>query len=484
MANTAWSLEHDEHLWSQLGHVRLTPSGGLSGADREVASLAQHYNRTDGAIRSRMKHLHDPEHSAYKRLFGGLRESKPKTQSSSSRRERSSSDSLRRETPPPESLATSSRHIIDLADSSDEAGAGAPAASHGAPSRGAHASSGARAPSGAPSSDARLAAPAPPEAGLLNSGQRRALALVLAGYSLFLTGAAGTGKSFCLRSIIAALEAREGAGSVAVTAPTGIAATHIGGMTIHSWSGIGLGKGGADALVSRVLHSAPAVERWRAARTLVIDEVSMLDGVLFDALDAIGRAARGQPSLAFGGMQLLLCGDFFQLPPIFMPAGFAFQAGAWDDCSMRVCVLHEVVRQQGDGDFVEMLNELRVGYCSPATTAALARCAVGRKAAPSDGIHPTRLYCKNQDVDEENSAHLRALPGTPSVFPARDVWARPPEGRDAERALSTYLDKKAPARLELKLGAQVSMVGLAVICRVQSAACLCILFMMMPEAMC
>ena len=181
------------------------------------------------------------------------------------------------------------------------------------------------------------------------------------------------------------------ASGVPVTAPTGIAASHIGGQTIHSWAGIGLGKGDLEKLLAKVTSNHTAVDRWCRAKALVIDEVSMLDGHLFKMLEAIGRAVRGS-SLPFGGIQLVFCGDFFQLPPVSLAwAGFAFQTPAWASCNVTTHVLTEIVRQQGDQPFIGLLNEVRVGLCSPATTQALAACHVNVKPRPTDGILPTRL---------------------------------------------------------------------------------------------
>jgi ATP-dependent DNA helicase PIF1 len=158
--------------------------------------------------------------------------------------------------------------------------------------------------------------PAPPSVTIprtaLNDEQRLAADRVLGGENCFLTGAAGTGKSFLLRYIIQQLEARH-PGGVAVTAPTGIAASHVQGVTIHSWAGFGLGKGTISKLVDKVTSNATACQRWSRAHALLIDEVSMLDSHLFDALDAIGRAVCPDGThRPFGGLQLILCGDFFQ----------------------------------------------------------------------------------------------------------------------------------------------------------------------------
>jgi len=294
----------------------------------------------------------------------------------------------------------------------------------------------------------------------LNAGQRAAAEFVLAGGSAFFSGAAGTGKSFLLRFVIQELKKRAAGqeGAVAVTAPTGIAATNVGGVTIHSWAGVGLAKGRPDAVVAKVRASGPACARWRAASVLIIDEVSMLDSELFGVLDACGRQVRAQPARSFGGLQVVLCGDFFQLPPVGLGQfgkGFAFESPAWRTCGLRSVVLEEPVRQAGDTRFAKLLNELRLGHASPAALAELGRCHVRVKPLPSDGIVPTRLYCTNANVDVQNASRLGALPGPPHRFEARDTWKRTEGSSGEARKVLEMAEKKAAALLELKVGAQV-----------------------------
>eukprot|EP01138_Halocafeteria_seosinensis_P010381 gb/GECG01010599.1/.p1 GENE.gb/GECG01010599.1/~~gb/GECG01010599.1/.p1 ORF type:complete len:408 (+),score=51.60 gb/GECG01010599.1/:1-1224(+) len=155
----------------------------------------------------------------------------------------------------------------------------------------------------------------------LSEGQRSVLAAVLEGESVFFTGSAGTGKSHVLKICVDALKrsfynktgnrqyAEE---ALHVTAPTGIAACNIGGTTIHSFGGIGKGEGDTATLLKKVRSSRQAKERWQQCRVLVIDEISMLDAELFDKLEAIARAIRNNDQ-PFGGIQLILCGDFFSV---------------------------------------------------------------------------------------------------------------------------------------------------------------------------
>ncbi|KIJ07606.1 hypothetical protein PAXINDRAFT_158369 [Paxillus involutus ATCC 200175] len=183
----------------------------------------------------------------------------------------------------------------------------------------------------------------------LSDEQRDILAMIRAGRNIFFTGPAGTGKSVLLRAIIKYLRSVHG-GAVAITAPTGIAGLNIGGQTIHSWAGIGLGKEPGDQLKRRL--SGFARRRWMDAQALIIDEVSMLDGRLFDKLEAIARYIRNTER-PFGGIQLILSGDFFQLPPVpdqdstsRIEATFAFQAKTWRQCVDHMAILTKVFRQK------------------------------------------------------------------------------------------------------------------------------------------
>jgi len=121
---------------------------------------------------------------------------------------------------------------------------------------------------------------------------------------------------------------------------------------------------------------------------------------------------------------------------------------------MTTCLLVEVVRQKGDAQFTALLNEVRVGHCSAATTSALALCHVSRKPFPKDGIQPTRLYCTNKDVDAENASHLACLPGSLQTFTAGNLWKREPSSSGVA-AFNESIEKKAPRSLQLKIGAQV-----------------------------
>lgn len=168
--------------------------------------------------------------------------------------------------------------------------------------------------------------------------------------SVFFTGSAGTGKSVLMREIITSLRKKyvKEADRVAVTASTGLAACNVGGVTLHSFAGIGLGKEDVQELVKKIKKNQKAKHRWMRTKVLVIDEVSMVDGELFDKLESIARQLRnnGRP---FGGIQLVITGDFFQLPPVpdsGRVARFAFDAATWSTTIEHTIGLHHVFRQK------------------------------------------------------------------------------------------------------------------------------------------
>ena len=314
------------------------------------------------------------------------------------------------------------------------------------------------APNPASTSTASLAALTPAEAqanyAKMNARQRRVLDVVLdEGQNCHVYGPAGTGKSFAIATLIAMLHKKHGRDAVAVTAPTGIAAVAVGGTTIHRFIGAGLCKGPVDQVVRIVLRSPKAVKRWKETKVLIVDEVSMLDADLLMKVEACGRAARGAPSAPFGGLQLVVTGDFNQLPPVSRSGGpgestppFAFLAQAWKDAEFVSVRLTEVVRQR-ERALVDALNDIRDGRCGPATEALLRSL---NRPLPKDasGVLPTRLYCTNRSVDEENLAELNRLSGETVITKAVDFGS----GKALE---ALQRNVRAPSELRTKVGAQV-----------------------------
>ena len=171
--------------------------------------------------------------------------------------------------------------------------------------------------------------------------------------SVFFTGSAGTGKSVLLREIIKVLrnKYKREPDRVAVTASTGLAACNVGGVTLHSFGGIGLGKEAVPELVKKIKRNQKAKSRWMRTKVLIVDEISMVDGDLFDKLEAIARIIRnnGRP---FGGIQLVITGDFFQLPPVpdyGKISKFSFDAATWNTSIEHTIGLTQVFRQKDPG---------------------------------------------------------------------------------------------------------------------------------------
>lgn len=174
--------------------------------------------------------------------------------------------------------------------------------------------------------------------------------------SVFFTGSAGTGKSVLLREIIGVLRRnyKREIDRIAVTASTGLAACNVGGVTLHSFAGIGLGKEAVPELVKKIKRNPKAKLRWMRTKVLIVDEISMVDGDLFDKLEGIARTIRnnGRP---FGGIQLIITGDFFQLPPVpdqGRVAKFAFDAATWNTSIEHTIGLTQVFRQKNPGTLI------------------------------------------------------------------------------------------------------------------------------------
>lgn len=288
----------------------------------------------------------------------------------------------------------------------------------------------------------------------LSKEQESIIKLAENGHNIFYTGSAGTGKSILLREMIKILKGLYGRENVAVTASTGLAACNIGGITIHSFAGIGLGKGDADKLYKKVRRSRKHLRRWENIGALVVDEISMLDAELLDKLDFIARKIRKnhQP---FGGIQLIFCGDFFQLPPVSKdpnrPTKFAFESKAWKEGVKMTIMLQKVFRQRGDVKFIDMLNRMRLGNIDDETEREFKKLS---RPLPDDEIIPAELYSTRMEVERANNSRLSKLPGRVHVFNAIDGGALEDEELK-ERLLQNFL---APKELHLKVGAQVMMV--------------------------
>ncbi|XP_060941140.1 ATP-dependent DNA helicase PIF1 [Limanda limanda] len=277
----------------------------------------------------------------------------------------------------------------------------------------------------------------------LNKEQAAVLSAVLSGKNVFFTGSAGTGKSFLLKRIMGSLPPK----STFATASTGVAAAHIGGTTLHNFAGIGSGSAPLEQCIE--LAQRPGVlPHWTTCRHLIIDEVSMVQAQFFDKLESVARSVK-RSTEPFGGIQLIICGDFLQLPPVSKgkeKASFCFQARSWRKVIQVNMELTEV-RRQTDQTFISLLQAVRVGRVTEEVTAKLLKSAYHN--IERDGILATRLCTHKDDVELTNENKLQQLPGSVHVF----------EALDSDPNLVKTIDVHSPVNrlIQIKVGAQVML---------------------------
>lgn len=278
--------------------------------------------------------------------------------------------------------------------------------------------------------------------------QSEALNILKTGRNVYLTGVAGSGKTHVLNEYISYLKSHSI--SPAVTASTGIAATHLGGVTIHSWSGVGIKNELNNIDIEELSQKEYLWKRFNNTEVLIIDEVSMLSPSIFDSLDNIAKAMRRRQE-PFGGMQVVLSGDFFQLPPIIKGSeevSFINESRVWRDIDLKICYLEEQHRQKG-GRLESILNEMREGAVSSKSRSLIEEMKERKKER--EKINPTRLFTHNADVDKLNDEELQKIKDKEYRFEMNAI------GR---KNLTESLKKGvlAPETLKLKKGAIVMFV--------------------------
>lgn len=296
--------------------------------------------------------------------------------------------------------------------------------------------------------------------------QTDALRILNAGANVFLTGAPGAGKTYVLNQFVK--QARQRGASVAVTASTGIAATHLNGQTIHSWSGVGVAQVMTDTLLKQI--KTRRGKRIRATDILVIDEISMMHAWLFDMVDQACRAVRRSPK-PFGGLQVVMSGDLFQLPPVSNtrrdrelvapppelvamreryakagrnPNGFVTESLIWPELNPVVCYLTEQHRQD-TGQLLDVLTDIRQGTVTDTDRQAL-DTRIGVEPAGDDVA--ISLYPNNRQADALNDSKLAQINEPEHRFEAESSG----QVSLIKRLKSTML---APEMLSLKVGAAV-----------------------------
>jgi hypothetical protein len=315
--------------------------------------------------------------------------------------------------------------------------------------------------------------------------QKDALNILKSGKNVFITGPAGSGKTFIVNEYIKYLKDHEV--PIGVTASTGIAATHMGGVTIHSWTGIGVKDKLSLSDIEEIGEKSYIKNKVKEAKVLLIDEVSMLHHFRFDLINRVLKHVR-KSTEPFGGLQIVLCGDFFQLPPVSRmgepEARFIYNSESWKEGNFTVCYLHENFRQNND-PILSILNEIRSGEISTESRLQLQsryqKNATGRfgdeevdydqtsddpesnsgdretsiDVSINENVQPivesTRLYTHNIDVDSVNGRELCKVQANEIVYEMTSKGRRPL----VEALKKTCL---APEILRLRKGARVMCV--------------------------
>jgi len=241
--------------------------------------------------------------------------------------------------------------------------------------------------------------------------QLTALNILKSGKNVFITGSAGTGKTYLLNLYTQYLKERRVYPTI--VAPTGIAASHLGGQTMHSFFALGIRDSIDEGYVDFLLDKKYLKTRFSKLKLLIIDEISMVSPEMFSAMDMILRGFKGTDA-PFGGVQVVISGDFFQLPPVSKTPKdkrFAWQSEAWKALELQTCYLEEKFRQD-DSRLIGILDDIRSGEISATSEELLA----SRHEATLNIDTPTRLYTHNLDVDRINQEELEKLDGEEKLF--------------------------------------------------------------------
>jgi ATP-dependent DNA helicase PIF1 len=290
----------------------------------------------------------------------------------------------------------------------------------------------------------------------LNPLQQKAFDIISAGNNLCLSGPAGTGKSFLIRKFI---EKYDGLKHIYVTASTGIAATLIDGITLHSFFGIGLAEGTIEELTNTVRKNKKARERICGTDTLFIDEISMISGNLLDILNNISRTLR-RSDRPFGGIQVVLVGDFAQLPPInWEKEKFAFQADCWAELIGENQIdLADVIRQS-DRLFIDILNIVRRGHILSTEQINILENCKKQRPPPIEGLKPVEIEPYRADVDRINMDCLKKLltdsANKPVLFEATHIVKGFAQNINID---SAYNRTPLTRKLYVSVGAQVMLI--------------------------
>ena len=279
----------------------------------------------------------------------------------------------------------------------------------------------------------------------LSKSQRKVVEDVKDGKNIFVTGKAGAGKSFLLNFLKTQYP------QMIMTASTGAAAVKIEGITLHSWGCLGLGDYPAEEVAKKMCAYEKRRNQIRNTKMLAIDEISMINAELLDKLDKALKIAR-KNNLPFGGIQILLFGDFLQLPPVNKPTEdkpelkYCFKSDAWKEAHLSCHVLERSFRQN-DNSFESLLDRIRIGKCLPSDSIKIQE----RIQTPPKYIKPVELVSHNIKADRINQKELEKLSSPSEIYEWKEDYK--------EEHYIKILRKGTPAssELELKIGTQVMM---------------------------
>ncbi len=273
--------------------------------------------------------------------------------------------------------------------------------------------------------------------------QTTALNILKSGRNVFITGSAGTGKSYLLNLYRRYLNERRVYPTI--VAPTGIAASHLGGQTIHSFFALGIKESIDEGYVEFLLEKKYLKSRFSKLKLLIIDEISMVSPELFSSMDLVLRGFKGNDA-PFGGVQVVISGDFFQLPPVSKTPKnkrFAWQSEVWRELELQTCYLEDKFRQD-DSRLIQILDDIRSGTITESSKELLE----SRVSKELKTKTPTKLYTHNVDVDKINHQELAKLEGESKLF----VCERDGSEKNIEKIFKSSLVLE---KLELKKGAVV-----------------------------
>lgn len=278
----------------------------------------------------------------------------------------------------------------------------------------------------------------------LNEMQLKAYNAVISRKNIFITGIAGTGKSAVIKKIKHDMEIIHKI-NVAITSTTGISANLINGTTLHSYLGIQLGTGSFKKLYKMISTNKKINNRWRRLEVLIIDEVSMLSIKLFEKLERLARAIRCNEQV-FGGIQIVLTGDFCQLPPVGEQQ-FIFESPIWNICIKETVYLRDIMRQS-DKTFMRVLSNVRLNNIDDEVKDVLKSREI--KYISDTGLIPTMIYSTNAQVDKKNKKYYDKLETKEYTYELKYKW----------HINVTYKEKydnllRFKQDLNLKVGAQV-----------------------------